>query len=105
MRSGDIRLKQFSEGPGGFFRFFSEKFDADQVDEFLEQCARSLEAGERGFANAPLRGDDIVVKQFRYTRFGRGYDPDEVDDYLDEIVVALREHETSTEAEGTPQAG
>lgn len=104
MRSGDIRVKQFSEGPRGFVRVFAERFDADEVDEFLEECARSLEAGERGFANAPLRGDDIVVKQFRYTRLGRGYDPDEVDDYLDEIVVELRKYETPTEVESTAQA-
>ena len=34
--------------------------------------------------------DDVVHKQFRHVRFKEGFDPDEVDDFLDEIVVEWR---------------
>ncbi|GAA3774986.1 DivIVA domain-containing protein [Microbacterium kribbense] len=38
----------------------------------------------------PLTPDDVVTKQFQHVRFKEGFDPDEVDDYLDEIVVEWR---------------
>ncbi|MBU4465460.1 MAG: DivIVA domain-containing protein [Actinobacteria bacterium] len=34
--------------------------------------------------------DDVVTKQFQHVRFKEGFDPDEVDDFLDEIVVEWR---------------
>ena len=34
-----------------------------------------------------LTPDDVVTKQFQHVRFKEGFDPDEVDDFLDEIVV------------------
>ena len=37
-----------------------------------------------------LTPDDVVTKQFQHVRFKDGFDPDEVDDYLDEIVVEWR---------------
>lgn len=37
-----------------------------------------------------LTPDDVVTKQFQHVRFKEGFDPDEVDDYLDEIVVEWR---------------
>lgn len=37
-----------------------------------------------------LTPDDVVTKQFQHVRFKDGFDPDEVDDFLDEIVVELR---------------
>ena len=37
-----------------------------------------------------LTPDDVVTKQFQHVRFKEGFDPDEVDDFLDEIVVELR---------------
>ncbi len=72
---------------------FSERFVAEEVDAYLGECAAAFEAYEAGDGVASLRSDDIVVKQFEHTRFGGGYDPDEVDDYLDQVVVALRVHE------------
>ncbi|WP_312171348.1 DivIVA domain-containing protein, partial [Microbacterium sp.] len=33
-----------------------------------------------------LTPDDVVTKQFQHVRFKDGFDPDEVDDFLDEIV-------------------
>jgi DivIVA domain-containing protein len=37
-----------------------------------------------------LTPDDVVTKQFQHVRFKEGFDPDEVDDFLDEIVVEWR---------------
>ncbi|MEL0261559.1 MAG: DivIVA domain-containing protein, partial [Aquiluna sp.] len=37
-----------------------------------------------------LSPEDILAKRFQVTKFREGYDQDEVDDYLDEIVVELR---------------
>lgn len=44
---------------------------------------------ERGNTMA-LTPDDVVTKQFQHVRFKEGFDPDEVDDFLDEIVVEWR---------------
>lgn len=38
----------------------------------------------------PLTPEDVVTKQFQHVRFKEGFDPDEVDDFLDEIVVEWR---------------
>lgn len=61
-----------------------------------------------------LTPDDVVTKQFQHVRFKEGFDPDEVDDFLDEIVVewrkALAENEelkaklAAYEAGGAPAA-
>lgn len=37
-----------------------------------------------------LTPEDIVNKRFQPTKFREGYDQDEIDDFLDEIVVAFR---------------
>jgi DivIVA domain-containing protein len=37
-----------------------------------------------------LTPEDILAKRFQITKFREGYDQDEVDDYLDEVVVELR---------------
>ncbi|WP_353114109.1 DivIVA domain-containing protein [Microbacterium sp.] len=37
-----------------------------------------------------LTPDDVVHKEFQHVRFKDGFDPDEVDDFLDEIVVEWR---------------
>lgn len=37
-----------------------------------------------------LTPDDVVTKEFERVRFKEGFDPDEVDDFLDEIVVEWR---------------
>lgn len=38
-----------------------------------------------------LTPDDVVTKEFSFVRFKEGFDPTEVDDYLDEIVLSWRE--------------
>jgi DivIVA domain-containing protein len=37
-----------------------------------------------------LTPEDVVNKRFQPTKFREGYDQDEVDDFLDELVVELR---------------
>lgn len=37
-----------------------------------------------------LSPEEVVNKQFHETKFRDGYDQDEVDDFLDEVVVELR---------------
>jgi len=37
-----------------------------------------------------LTPEDVVTKQFQHVRFKDGFDPDEVDDFLDEIVIEWR---------------
>ncbi|MBX3103848.1 MAG: DivIVA domain-containing protein [Cryobacterium sp.] len=37
-----------------------------------------------------LTPEDVVNKRFQSTKFKEGYDQDEVDDFLDEVVVELR---------------
>ncbi len=49
----------------------------------------NIRALERGNTMA-LTPDDVVTKQFQHVRFKEGFDPDEVDDFLDEIVVEWR---------------
>lgn len=102
MQSSDVRAKRFSAGSRGILGGFSERYPADGVDAFMAECAAALEAHERGRGPVSLRSDDIVVRQFGYTRFGAGYDPDEVDEYLDEIVKAMRVHEGAAPAAAPP---
>ncbi|MDN3496221.1 DivIVA domain-containing protein [Planococcus sp. APC 4015] len=97
MHSSDIRAKRFSSGPSGIFGITKEKYAAAEVDALLARCAEALEATERGDAPT-IDPDEIVVAQFRYTRIGAGYDPDEVDDYLDQVVVTLRASAHDSEA-------
>ncbi len=37
-----------------------------------------------------LTAEDVVNKRFQSTKFREGYDQDEVDDFLDEVVVEMR---------------
>ncbi|NDE89493.1 MAG: DivIVA domain-containing protein, partial [Micrococcales bacterium] len=38
----------------------------------------------------PLTPEDVVNKKFQPTKFREGYDQDEVDDFLDEVVLEMR---------------
>ncbi|MGM0384493.1 MAG: DivIVA domain-containing protein [Actinomycetota bacterium] len=46
---------------------------------------------------ALLSADDVLNKRFQPTKFREGYDQDEVDDFLDEIVNTLRAVEAENE--------
>jgi DivIVA domain-containing protein len=43
-----------------------------------------------GWQAMALTPEDVVNKRFQATKFREGYDQDEVDDFLDEVVVELR---------------
>ncbi|MGX1703432.1 DivIVA domain-containing protein [Microbacterium sp. NPDC055357] len=90
MHSSEIRRRRFATARGlsGLRR---ELYDVDEVDAFLVVCADALAAAEAGRGSAAA-ADGIVTQQFRARRFGAGYVADEVDDYLDDIVVELRRH-------------
>lgn len=52
-----------------------------------------------------LTPEDIVNKRFQSTKFREGYDQDEVDDFLDEVVVEMRRLvEENTEVRNNLQA-
>jgi DivIVA domain-containing protein len=56
-----------------------------------------------------LTPEDVVNKRFSQTKFREGYDQDEVDDFLDEVVVELRRltqenEELKSRLEGAPAA-
>lgn len=51
-----------------------------------------------------LTPEDILAKRFQVTKFREGYDQDEVDDYLDDIVVELRKILSDNEALRTKSA-
>jgi DivIVA domain-containing protein len=46
---------------------------------------------------ALLTADDVLNKKFQATKFREGYDQDEVDDLLDEVVNTLRETQSENE--------
>ncbi|WP_282945503.1 DivIVA domain-containing protein [Cellulomonas endometrii] len=46
---------------------------------------------------ALLTADDVLNKKFQATKFREGYDQDEVDDFLDEVVNTLRETQNENE--------
>lgn len=54
-----------------------------------------------------LTPEDVINKRFQPTKFREGYDQDEVDDFLDEIVVELRRlnQENADLREQNPSAG
>ena len=58
-----------------------------------------------------LTPEDVVNKRFQPTKFREGYDQDEVDDFLDEVVVELRRLNQDNEelrqrlVAGEPRAG
>ena len=40
-----------------------------------------------------LTADDVLNKKFQATKFREGYEQDEVDEFLDEVVEAMRQLE------------
>ncbi|GAA1465463.1 DivIVA domain-containing protein [Microbacterium thalassium] len=86
--------------------FAGDVFDKDEVDGVLEACADALAAYESGRSSTGLRADDLVIHRFsRAGLFADGYDADEVDDLLDEIIPAIRDHEARLMRGGTAEDG
>src|SRR5689334_13674507 len=65
------------------------------MDILLALSQRDIPGGvpdrrNRKVQNMALTPEDVVNKRFNPTKFREGYDQDEVDDFLDEVVVELR---------------
>jgi DivIVA domain-containing protein len=90
-------------------RFGATKFrggyDQDEVDDFLDEIVvelRRLQQEENDLRVARSQGslppvstsnvtpEYVVNKRFGPTKFREGYDQNEVDDFLDEIVIELQ---------------
>ncbi|MDO5672301.1 MAG: DivIVA domain-containing protein [Actinomycetaceae bacterium] len=85
-------------------------YDADQVDDYLDEIVRVLAYYEAlaQQPEAPVELDHVIVRgidvrhiDFGYARGTEGYDPDQVDDFLDEAAATLEAYE---EAYGIPAA-
>lgn len=87
---------------------FQQGYDQDEVDDLLDKTVREFQRlqdenerleqkkanprSEPVFATEPILTPEQVVKQkFSPTKFREGYSQDQVDDFLDLIVLALRQ--------------
>jgi DivIVA domain-containing protein len=61
---------------------FSEGYDMDQVDDFLDRCEHALATGD-----GSVTAQDVAGMRFAQTRFKPGYAMQEVDDFLDDVLV------------------
>ncbi len=88
MRAQDVADKRFQP------TMFRKGYSQDDVDDLLDRVQATFAAAERG--DRPATGartmtpEVVAASRFRRTRMQPGYDCDEVDDFLDEVVVALR---------------
>jgi DivIVA domain-containing protein len=78
---------------------FREGYAQPPVDELRERVAATLDAYARGATGAAAAGDGLVsadqveAAKFEPSRFGAGYDQEDTDAFLDEVVETLRDHE------------
>lgn len=70
-------------------RTFFTAYDPDQVDDFLDLAAPSLDAIAAGEL-PELTINDVFDITFREVRRQRGYDMDQVDDFLDRVADTLK---------------
>ena len=97
LTSQDVLNKKFSATR------FSEGYEQDEIDEFLDEITETLRAWEKRTAagasqsaDAPsgmLTSQDVLNKKFSVGKFFEGYEQSEVDAFLDEIMRALRNYE------------
>lgn len=98
----NVILKQFNATK------FREGYDQENVDDFLDEVVAELrriheenenlklhkenKPGSLAPISTPILTPEAVVnKRFKPTKFREGYDQDELDDFLDEVVVTLRD--------------
>lgn len=87
---------------------FREGYEMAEVDQFLDQIARTLGRLESGYTSDADGGrliapNDILNKRFVPTKFRGGYDIDQVDDFLDKVQATLTEYVArATRGELTP---
>jgi len=94
LTAGDIRNVQFRTVR------FTEGYDEDQVDDFLDQVALALAEP----ADGPQRLTSAEVKRidFKATRLKEGYDMDEVDSFLDRVELEFERREGLRARQGDP---
>ncbi|MCC9177434.1 DivIVA domain-containing protein [Arthrobacter sp. zg-Y750] len=92
----DVVLKRFRPTK------FVAGYDQTQVDVFLDRAVQELrrlegdplqlqQLGAAGVAGPLLTADQVVNQKFAPTQFREGYSQNEVDDFLDKLVVRLRQ--------------
>ena len=79
---------------------FRNAYEPDQVDAFMREAAAALLAWETGtVVGAPqkmLTAQDVMDAKFQASsKFGEGYEQDEVDEFLDDVAGTLRAWEAS----------
>ncbi|MGO2584082.1 MAG: DivIVA domain-containing protein [Brachybacterium tyrofermentans] len=67
-------------------RTFSEAYDVEAVDEFIDRLEQALLRGD-----GALGVEDVRAVVFEPVRFRAGYDMAEVDDFLDGVAIQLLE--------------
>ena len=77
---------------------FRNGYEPDQVDAFMREAAAALLAWETGtVVGAPqkmLTAQDVMDAKFQASsKFGEGYEQDEVDELLDTLMHVLRDYE------------
>lgn len=104
--SGEITPEYISNKTFNLTKFH-EGYDNDEVDNFLDDLVLELKRliseseylqlakdnPEREESQVPpviVTPEDVVNKRFKSTKFRGGYDQDEVDDFLDYVVVEFR---------------
>ncbi len=92
MRAQDVADKRFMPTK------FRNGYDQQEVDDLLARIQVTLTVVEGSpvpttgpLATAkPLRAADVKSARFRATKWREGYDQDQVDDFLDDVVNELR---------------
>lgn len=91
-------------------------YDQGQVDDLLDRIAATLRAGDQAVdatsareatmarfgsaraaepdSAATITADEVAASRFTPTRFRDGYDQNQVDDFLMQVVVELRRRAT-----------
>ena len=93
LRSDDVRNEQFRSTK------YSVGYDQQEVDQFLDRVVDTLSHYEAGATPAAELGashvsaSKIAEVQFAPTRYRQGYDPQDVDQFLDRLAVAFQRYE------------
>ncbi|KAB1639739.1 DivIVA domain-containing protein [Pseudoclavibacter terrae] len=99
VRSEDVRTKRFNALK------FDGCYDVQEVDQFLDQAAATLEAFESGRPEeAQIAGaHEVEAVKFTSRVYERGYSAQEVDVFLEELADAIARYkrsEPATDAQG-----
>ena len=93
LASDDVSSKKFSTTS------LREGYEQDAIDLFMDEAARTLQDHETRASGPPPHGvltsSDLLNKKFNITKFRQeGYEQDQVDEFLDEVVEVLKAYES-----------